>query len=467
MQQNQVYHKILMYLNSLPSAEESDFVSLFSALNKPNEINLVIDTTTTENHMIPDTYLGSRIFWKLEHNCILLKMRKKEKRRILSTYLQHIHNVVDEIEQKKKQIKLYINGENSPENGRWISVPFNHPATIDTSLLDLEMKKVIKSDLESFLKAEQYYHRLGRVWKRSYLLHGPSGTGKSSFIAGMAKFLRYDIYDVVLSKVENDTDLKMLLMQTTNKSIIVVEDLDLFLAEKSTFVNLSGILNFMDGIISACGEERVMVFTVSNKENIDSAVLRPGRIDVHVEFPLCDFSAFKTLANSHLGVKEHKLFPQVEEIIQTGAKLSPAEISEIMIFNRGSPTRAIKTVISTLKSNTDVKVKLADNTKDEVSPLRLTHSVSVGGALGVPSGLLGHGGSVGLPPRLMYSGSARTVEESHNSGLFRRESIPSVKEFKKFYGLLKPKHHKKEFVDFEGLEKENSRHENVSKLFGA
>lgn len=456
MQENQVYRKVITYLNSLPSAEDSDFVNLFSANNKPNEINLVIDSTN-QQFSFSDTYLGSRIFWKFEHNCLLLKMRRKEKRRILSSYLQHVHNVTDEIEQKTKEIRLYINAVNVNDeiehtnNGRWISVPFNHPATIDTSILDSDLKNKLKSDLESFLKSENYYHRLGRVWKRSYLLYGHSGTGKSSFIAGMAKFLRYDIYDIDLSKVVNDSDLKLILMQTTRRSMIVVEDLDRYLSEKSTAVNLSGILNFMDGIISSCGEERVMVFTVSNKEQVDPTVLRPGRIDVHVHFPLCDFPAFKTLANSHLGLKEHKLFPQVEEVFQSGASLSPAEIGEIMIFNRGSPTRAIKNVISALKGNTDTTVS---ESKKEELPLRLTHSISVGGALGVPSGLLGHGGPVGLPPRLMHSGSARTVEESRGSRSFRGDNVPTVKEFKRFYGLLKTKNNKKELVD-----KENSRHE--------
>ncbi|CAH1446633.1 unnamed protein product [Lactuca virosa] len=459
MQENQVYRKVFMYLNSLPSAEDSDFVNLFSGDNKPNEINLVINAA---HQMFSDTYLGSRIFWKFEKDSLVLKMRTKEKRRILSSYLQHIHNVTDEIQQKTKQIRLHINAEKEPErNGRWISVPFTHPATIDTAVLDSDLKNKMKSDLESFLKSEQYYHRLGRVWKRSYLLYGPSGTGKSSFVAGMAKFLCYDIYDVDLSKVANDSNLKLLLLQTTRRSMIVVEDLDRYLVDKSTTVNLSGILNFMDGIISSCGEERVMVFTVSNKEQIDPTVLRPGRIDVHVQFPLCDFPAFKTLANSHLGIKEHKLFPQVEEIFLTGASLSPAEIGEIMIFNRGSPTRALKTVISALKSNNDTVIasKTISGTKNE-EPLRLTHSVSVGGALGVPSGLIGHGGPVGLPPpRLMHSGSARTVEESRETRLFQRERIPTIKEFKKFYGLLKTKNSKKEFMDFDGSEKENSRHD--------
>ncbi|CAI9295596.1 unnamed protein product [Lactuca saligna] len=315
-------------------------------------------------------------------------------------------------------------------------------------MIDSEFKNKVKSDLEVFLKSKQYYHRLGRVWKRSYLLYGPSGTGKSSFIAGMAKFLCYDVYDVDMSKITGDSDLKLLLLQTTSKSMIVVEDLDRYLVEKSTAVSLSGILNFMDGIVSCCGEERVMVFTVSSKDQIDPTVLRPGRIDVHIHFPLCDFSSFKNLANSHLGIKEHKLFPQVEEIFQTGASLSPAEIGEIMISNRGSPTRALKTVINALQTNHDSRLS---------GKFRLSHKLSQNGSVTGSAGAqrnLSHSGSidglVDLPSRLVSTGSTRTAEESSETGIFCMENGHTGKELKKLYGLLKNRSRRKESVDLDG-----------------
>lgn len=350
-QENQLYHKTLTYLNSLPSLEDSDFTKLFSG-SKPNDIFLHLDT----NQTVSDTFLGGKVSWRKENpegnvnSALVLKIRKKDKRRIFRQYFQHILTVADEIEQNRKEIKLNVNAV-SDGNSRWRSIPFSHPASFDTVVMDSDLKNKVKSDLELFLKSKQYYNRLGRVWKRSYLVYGASGTGKSSFIAAMAKFLNYDIYDIDISKVSDDSELKMLLLQTTSKSVIVIEELDRFLAEKSKSVSVSGILNFMDGIISFCGEERVMVFTVNEKEEIDPAILRPGRIDVHIHFPLCDFSIFKALASNYLGVKDHKLFAQVEEVFDGGAKMSPAEIGEIMISNRSSPNRALKTVITALQIN--------------------------------------------------------------------------------------------------------------------
>ncbi|KAM1988482.1 hypothetical protein ACFX15_035621 [Malus domestica] len=127
----------------------------------------------------------------------------------------------------------------SSENERWRSVPSTHPATFDTVVMNAELKNKIRSDLENF-----------RIWKRSFLLYDPSGTEKTSFVAVMARFLSYDGYDVDMSKVADDSDLKMLLLQTTPKSLIVVEDLDRFWTEKFTAVSLSDLkMLFLQTII--------------------------------------------------------------------------------------------------------------------------------------------------------------------------------------------------------------------------
>ncbi|GLT48122.1 hypothetical protein SLA2020_285910 [Shorea laevis] len=100
--------------------------------------------------------------------------------------------------------------------------------------MELDLKNKVKSNLDSFLKAKQYYYQLSRVWKRSYLLFGPSDTRNSSFVAAMANYLSYNVYELDLSKVLDDSDLKSLLLRTIGKSVIVIEDLDRFLIEKPT-----------------------------------------------------------------------------------------------------------------------------------------------------------------------------------------------------------------------------------------
>lgn len=412
MLENPLYRKVSLYLHSLPSLEDSDFTNLITR-KKNNDIVLCLDPKQT----IEDDFLGARVFWLNEgdeksvssrNRAFILKIRKADKRRILRPYLQHIHTIADEIEQQEKRdLRLFmITDPIGGGKGRWSSVPFTHPSTFDTIAMECDLKNRVKSDLESFLKAKQYYNRLGRVWKRSFLLYGPSGTGKSSFVAAMANFLCYDVYDMDLSKVPSDSDLKSMLLQTTAKSIIVVEDLDRFLIEKSKAVSLSGILNFMDGILSSCcAEEMVMVFTMNSKEHVDPDMLRPGRVDVHIQFCLCDFLAFKTLASSYLGLKEHKLFPQVEEMFQKGASLSAAEIGELMIANRNSPSRAIKSVIGALRTDGDGR---------------------------------GRGGKIG---RQLVDRSVDVMDEP--DGVLCGDGFHTVKDLRKLYGFFRSKNHKK------------------------
>ncbi|XP_059312417.1 AAA-ATPase At2g46620-like [Lycium ferocissimum] len=395
-QDNQFYKRVFLYINSLPSLEDSNFTNLFSG-KKSNDIILSLD----DNQVIQDEFLGARVSWvnKVErfnhggvcNKSFLLRIKKKDKRRILRPYLQHIHTVSDDIEQRRRELKLFINNGplENPINGRWRSVPFTHPATLDTIAMDVDLKNKVKSDLENFIKSQNYYHKLGRAWKRNYLLYGPSGTGKSSFIGAMANFLNYDVYDIDLSRVSDDSDLKLLLLQTTSRSLIVIEDVDRLINEKSrttTTTTLSGLLNFMDGIVnSCCGDEKIMVFTMNSKDHIDPAMLRPGRIDVHVHFPSCDFNSFKCLANNYLGVKEHKLFPQVEEIFHNGATMSHAAIGELMMVNRSSPSRALKSVITALQSNgTEGKItgrgkRLSDSSSSPPLPLPLPQTEETGG----------------------------------------------------------------------------------------
>lgn len=209
-QENQLFRRVSLYLNSLESIEDSDYTNLFSG-EKSTDILLSLNPNQTVHH----EFLGAHLSWtfqvlSLSSKSFVLRIRKRDKRRILRPYLQHIHSVSDEIDQNRREIRLYTNSGGGPGGGgRWRSVAFTHPATIDTVAMDAELKSKIKADLDGFLKSKSYYHRLGRVWRRSYLLYGPSGTGKSSFVAAMAKSLSYDVYDLDLSRVSGDVDLKL------------------------------------------------------------------------------------------------------------------------------------------------------------------------------------------------------------------------------------------------------------------
>ncbi|XP_062201113.1 AAA-ATPase At2g46620-like [Phragmites australis] len=403
--ENPLFRKAVAYVASLPSLEDADAACVLSSAAKSNDFSLQLGP----GHTARDAFLGARLAWtNAGADRLVLRVRRHDRTRVLRPYLQHLESVADEMEMRRRELRLYANTGAGDGAQRWASAPFTHPATIDTVAMDPELKARVRADLESFLKGHAYYHRLGRVWRRSYLLYGPPGTGKSTFAAAMARFLGYDIYDIDLSRGGCD-DLRALLLDTTPRSLILVEDLDRYLRGgdgETAAVRTASMLSFMDGLSSCCGEERVMVFTMSGgKDGVDPAVLRPGRLDVHIHFTMCDFEGFKALASNYLGLKDHKLYPQVEEGFHAGARLSPAELGEIMLANRGSPSRALRTVISALQH--------------VARPPRLTSRWS------------GH-----LNDASAAASEASAASQSPRGGAGFAKDAP-IREFKKLYGLIK------------------------------
>lgn len=122
---------------------------------------------------------------------------------------------------KHRNLKMHM-----IEYDAWTAVDLRHPSTFDTLAMDHSLKHSVMYDLERFVKRKDYYRRIGRAWKRGYLLYGPPGTGKSSLIAAMANYLKFDIYDLELTEVKSNSDLRRLLVGMSNRSILVVEDID-------------------------------------------------------------------------------------------------------------------------------------------------------------------------------------------------------------------------------------------------
>ncbi|GLU21455.1 hypothetical protein SLE2022_375930 [Rubroshorea leprosula] len=69
---------------------------------------------------------------------------------------------------------------------------------------------------------------------------------------------------------------------------------------------LSGLLNFIDVLWSACGGVRLIVFTTNYVEKLDPALIRRGRMDKHIELSYCRFEVFKVLAENYLNVESHQ-----------------------------------------------------------------------------------------------------------------------------------------------------------------
>ncbi|XP_030468259.1 protein HYPER-SENSITIVITY-RELATED 4-like [Syzygium oleosum] len=309
-----------------------------------------------------------------------LSFHKRHKDMVMSTYLPHVVEEAKWMRQDKKTLKLFTpcweNMYGGSLSDAWTPVNLDHPATFETLAMEAATKEFIMEDLKRFVKRREYYRKVGKAWKRGYLLYGPPGTGKSSLIAAMANYLKFDIYDLEMTELTRNSELRKLLVATANRSILVVEDIDCTIAfhdrmaearaasssssgEPENQVTLSGFLNFIDGLWSSCGDERIIIFTTNHKEKLDPALLRPGRMDVHVHMSYCTPCGFRLLASNYLKVKDHALFGEIEGLVRT-AEVTPAEVAEQMMKSE-KPEEALKDIIEFLmvkiKENAELKAK--------------------------------------------------------------------------------------------------------------
>ncbi|MBA0652491.1 hypothetical protein Goklo_019750 [Gossypium klotzschianum] len=400
LMRSEAYSAIESYLSSTSSSQakrlKADIVK--------NNRSLVLSMDDHEE--VADEFQGVKLWWASgkhvgktqsfafypvtdEKRFYKLTFHKKHRELIIGPYLKHVLKEGKAIKVRNRQRKLYTN--NGPN---WSHVVFEHPATFQTLAMEQDKKEEIMEDLVTFSQAEEFYSRIGRAWKRGYLLYGPPGTGKSTMIAAMANLLGYDIYDLELTAVKDNTELRKLLIETSSKSIIVIEDIDCSLdltgqrrpkkekkdeAEemkqhpmhkaskeeaKSSQVTLSGLLNFIDGLWSACGGERLIVFTTNFVEKLDPALIRKGRMDKHIELSYCGFEAFKVLAKNYQKLDSHKLFGRIQDLLRE-VRITPADVAEHLMPKTAS--RDLQTCFESLIQALESAKQAQDSNKEDTA----------------------------------------------------------------------------------------------------
>ncbi|XP_042484254.1 AAA-ATPase At3g50940-like [Macadamia integrifolia] len=380
---NQVYEAAEIYLGNKISPNTQTL--RISKSEKEKNLKVAMG----RNEEIVDTFDGIQFKWRLvctqieskgyhnprdlnssflsEIRSFELSFHKKHKEKVLHSYLPYILEQSESMKEENKTVKLFTVNENGLYRNladAWSSINLDHPATFDTLAMDLELKKMIMEDLERFVQRKEFYRRVGKAWKRGYLLYGPPGTGKSSLIAAMANYLNFDIYDLELTDLHSNSALRRLLIATANRSILVVEDIDCtvdfqdrlaearaaqpYQFEQGNQVTLSGFLNFIDGLWSSCGDERIIVFTTNHKDRLDHALLRPGRMDMHIHMSFCTPSGFKILVSNYLQINDHPFFTEIEELIEK-VEVTPAMVAE-ELMKKGNPEAALKGLLEFLHS---------------------------------------------------------------------------------------------------------------------
>ncbi|AES66655.1 putative ATPase, AAA-type, core, AAA-type ATPase domain-containing protein [Medicago truncatula] len=352
------------------------------------------------NEEVSDVFGGVSVKWKLiciqvdssrirsydndsaesELRSYELSFHNKHKNKIIDSYFPYVMEIAKQIKQGNTAIKIHsIEYDDYDGTIRWNQEPvkFNHPMSFNTLAIDEDLQREIMNDLDKFVRAGEFSRRTGKAWKRGYLLFGPPCTGKSSLIAAMANYLKYDIYDLDLTDVQDNKRLKQLILDIPKRSILVIEDIDCTInlqnreEDKDVVdngynkVTLSGLLNAVDGLWSCCGEEHIIVFTTNHKDRLDPALLRPGRMDKQIHLSYCNFSAFKQLVVNYLCVTQHELFDKIEVLLGE-VQVTPAEIAEELTKDCDA-TECLQDLIIFLQAKKMIKeeVKNEENIKEE------------------------------------------------------------------------------------------------------
>jgi hypothetical protein len=241
---------------------------------------------------------------------------------------------IDKINKKRMDNLFIYRLKSFDEDGNaiWSEIPFKSTRRFDNFYF--KGKDKVISQLNKFLKGRDEYEKNGDPYSCGFGLSGPPGTGKTSFIKALANNTHRHIIEIPLDKINSEDQLlsayfcksftrKQSEPYDFDKKIICFEDFDCqmgmderpesadFLdltkmidtfktvssekeiqidnatikkvlegAKSSQKISLSTMLNILDGVRENDG--RITVITSNRYESLDSALTRPGRIDIHL-----------------------------------------------------------------------------------------------------------------------------------------------------------------------------------------
>ncbi len=265
----------------------------------------------------------------------------------------------------------------------WREDTFESARTFNNIFFD--GKKEIISKIDFFLRNKDWYYKKGIPYSLGIGLHGPPGTGKTSFIKALANYTNRHIIILSLKVIKTKRQLERFFFENRyndnnekddisfDKKIIVFEDIDCIgdivldrnkkeekpttvksdsdnikigdvlqsiceLNESGTtklisknneeVITLDDILNLWDGIRETPG--RILIISSNHYDKLDPALVRPGRIDITHELSNVSHN---TLAEMYLNLFETEIdrekLVNVEEFLY-----SPAEIINMYVANK-------------------------------------------------------------------------------------------------------------------------------------
>jgi len=202
----------------------------------------------------------------------------------------------------------------------------------------------IKEAVELPLTHPELYEEIGIKPPKGVILYGGPGTGKTLLAKAVANqtsatFLRVVGSELIQKYLGDGPKLVRELFRVAEEmapSIVFIDEIDAIGTKR--YDSTSGgereiqrtmleLLNQLDGFDSR-GDVKVLMAT-NRIETLDPALIRPGRIDRKIEFPLPDIKTKRKIFQIHTGKMTLAEDVNIEEFVMTKDDLSGADIKAI------------------------------------------------------------------------------------------------------------------------------------------
>lgn len=281
-----------------------------------------------DNHAIVSTSVGS------EHYVSILSFVDKDQLEPgCSVLLNHkVHAVVGVLSDDTDPMVTVMKLEKAPQE-----------TYADIGGLDTQIQE-IKESVELPLTHPEYYEEMGIKPPKGVILYGPPGTGKTLLAKAVANqtsatFLRVVGSELIQKYLGDGPKLVRELFRVAEEhapSIVFIDEIDA-VGTKRYDSNSGGereiqrtmleLLNQLDGFDSR-GDVKVIMAT-NRIETLDPALIRPGRIDRKIEFPLPDEKTKRRIFNIHTSRMTLSTDVNLSELIMAKDDLSGADIKAI------------------------------------------------------------------------------------------------------------------------------------------
>nr|CAD7459327.1 unnamed protein product [Timema tahoe] len=237
---------------------------------------------------------------------------------------------------------------------------FGHPRKprpLQSVVLDAGISERVLADVREFIGNPGWYIDRGIPYRRGYLLHGPPGCGKSSYITALAGELQFGICVLNLSERGlTDDRLNHLLSVAPQNSIVLLEDVDAAFASREDSqqakaayeglnrVTFSGLLNCLDGVAST--EARILFMTTNYLDRLDPALIRPGRVDLKEYVGHCSHCQLQQMFLRFYRGQEapSQAATFANAVVKCDKPISPAQVQGYFMFYKDCPSAVLDNV---------------------------------------------------------------------------------------------------------------------------